>query len=311
MNTFFRRLLFTLAPCAMLGAALLAQTPAPSQDPTADLVRQAQQKQREGKPDDAVALYRQALKASPRSFAANHQIGMALDLLGQYGEARQYFTQAIQVADSMQQKGQAQRSMAISYAFENNCSEAAKYELPVHESYLAEKDFYNAGEIANELARICIEAGKLDEALKWYRTGWDTGLREPQIKPERKDLWDFRWEHAQARVAARSGNKAEAQKHVDAAKAILDKGTNPTQAPFFPYLVGYVAFYGGDYKTALAELQKANQNDPFILVLIAETFEKLGDKTQATDYYRKVLTASTAHNPPNAFARPLAKKKLG
>ena len=149
------------------------------------------------------------------------------------------------------------------------------------------------------------------EALKWYRTGWDTGLREPQIKPERKDLWDFRWEHAQARVAARSGNKAEAQKHVDAAKAILDKGTNPTQAPFFPYLVGYVAFYGGDYKTALAELQKANQNDPFILVLIAETFEKLGDKAQATDYYRKVLTASTAHNPPNAFARPLAKKKLG
>jgi hypothetical protein len=27
------------------------------------------------------------------------------------------------------------------------------------------------------------------------------------------------------------------------------------------------------------------------------------------DYYRKVL-ASNAHNPTNAFARPLAKKKL-
>jgi len=295
----------------MFGAALSAQTPAPAPDPAADLVRQGQQKQREGKPDEALALYRQALKVSPRSFAANNQIGAALDLMGQYGEARQHFAQAIEVASSSQQKAQAQRSMAISYAFENNCSEAAKYELPVHESYLAEKDFYNAGEIANELARICIEADKLDEALKWYRIGWETGLREPDIKPDRKDLWAFRWEHAQARVAARRGNKAEAQKHVDAAKAVLDRGTNPTQAPFFPYLVGYVAFYGGDYKTAVSELQKANQTDPFILVLLAQSYEKLGDQAQATEYYKKVLTASSAHNPPNAFARPLAKKKLG
>ena len=31
---------------------------------------------------------------------------------------------------------------------------------------------------------------------------------------------------------------------------------------FFPYLQGYVAFYAGDYKAALEELLKANQNDP-------------------------------------------------
>jgi tetratricopeptide (TPR) repeat protein len=311
MTAPIRRLLVALAACALMGATRPPQTPAASPpDPAGDLVRQAQQKQREGHPDEALALYRQAVKTSPKSFAANHQLGIALDLQGEYTEAQQHFAQAIQVADSAKQKDQAERSMAISYAFVNDCANAARHELHVHESYLAEKDFYNAGEIANELARICLEAGKPDEALKWYRTGWETGLREPDIKPERKDLWDFRWEHAQARVAARRGNKAEAQKHVDAAKAILDKGTNPTQEPFFPYLVGYVAFYGGEYKTALTELQKANQGDPFILVLIGETLEKLGDKAQAADYYRKALSASSGHNPPNAFARPLARKKL-
>ena len=277
----------------------------------ADLVRQGQQKQRDGKPGEALALYRQALQASPRSFAANNQAGMLLDLTGEYSEARKHFSTAIQVASSAQQKAQAERSMAISYAFERNCSEAAKYEVPLHEAYLAEKDFYNAGEIADELARICIESDKLDEALKWYRIGWETGLREPDITADRKDLWAFRWEHAQARVAARRGNKAEAQKHVDAAKGVLDRGTNPTQAPFFPYLVGYVAFYGGDYRTAVSELQKANQTDPFILVLLGQSYEELGDQAQAIEYYKKVLTASSAHNPPNAFARPLAKKKLG
>ena len=47
-----------------------------------------------------------------------------------------------------------------------------------------------------------------------------------------------------------------------------------------------------------------------ILSLLAQAYEKSGDQTRATDYYRKVL-ASNAHNPTNAFARPLAKKKLG
>src|SRR2546423_8914393 len=216
----------------------------------------------------------------------------------------------MEAATTPQAKGRALRGMAMSYAFERNCKEAAKYEIQVYESYLAAKDFYNAGEIADELARVCIDSGNLDDAEKWYQTGHDAGMREPDIKPERKDLWDFRWEHAQARIAARRGNQAEARKHMEAAKAILDKGTNPAQAPFFPYLAGYVAFYSGDYKTALTEFQKANQNDPFILSMIAQTYEKLGDKSNAMEYYRKSST-SNAHNPPNAYARPLARQKLG
>jgi Flp pilus assembly protein TadD len=75
-------------------------------------------------------------------------------------------------------------------------------------------------------------------------------------------------------------------------------------------LKGYVAFYTGDYKTAIAEFQKADQHDPVILALLGEAYEQSGDAAQAKDYYRKVLEINT-HNPTNAFARPLAKKKLG
>ena len=151
--------------------------------------------------------------------------------------------------------------------------------------------------------------GDLDAAQKWYKLGHDTGLKEPDIKPARQDLWNFRWEHAQARIAARRGDQAEAQKHVAAAKAILDKGTIPEQAQFFPYLKGYVAFYAGDYKMALEELNKANQNDPFIQCMIGESYEKLGEKDKATEYYREASTASS-HNPPAAYAVPFAKRKL-
>jgi tetratricopeptide (TPR) repeat protein len=123
------------------------------------------------------------------------------------------------------------------------------------------------------------------------------------------DLWNFRWEHAQGRIAARRGNLAEAQEHVTAAKAILDKGAIPEQAQFFPYLRGYVAFYGREYKTAAEELLKANQNDPFIQCLLGESYENLGEKDKAIESYRKAA-AAIAHNPPAAYAVPFAEKRL-
>jgi predicted Zn-dependent protease len=38
-------------------------------------------------------------------------------------------------------------------------------------------------------------------------------------------------------------------------------------------------------ETALKELQKANPNDPFIQCMIGQTYEKLGDKGKAVEYY--------------------------
>jgi tetratricopeptide (TPR) repeat protein len=200
--------------------------------------------------------------------------------------------------------------MVISHGFEGLCKEAEPYARQAYNLQLEAKDYYNAGEVANELARVCIDSGDLDTAEKWYRTGYETGLKEPEIKPDRRNLWEFRWEHAQGRLAARRGQREEAGKHVDAARAILAKGDNPQQRPFLPYLEGYVAFYGGDYKTALSRFQDANQNDAFIAAMMAQTYEKLGDKEPAIDYYRRAMTF-TAHNPTVAYARPLARKRLG
>jgi tetratricopeptide (TPR) repeat protein len=284
--------------------------PQAPQGPAADLLKEGQQKLRDGQHAEALTLYRKAIDVDPGSLQAHLQAGIVLDLMGQYAEARKYLARAIELARTPEERSRARRTMAMSYAFERDCSGAERYEAPLYEEYLAAKDFFMAGEIANELARVCLESGALDAAERWYRRGYEAGPQEPNISPARRDLWEFRWEHAQARLAARRGDAAAARRHVEAAKAIFDKGTNPDQAPFVPYLVGYVAFYTGDYKTALAELQKGNQNDPFILALIAQTYEKLGDQAQATEYYRRALR-SNAHNPTGAYARPLARQRLG
>jgi tetratricopeptide (TPR) repeat protein len=199
--------------------------------------------------------------------------------------------------------------MAFSYVFERNTAEAEKYEKRAFDALITKSDFEAAAGVANELARIKLESSDIDGASNWYKTGYDTAMRKTEMTEADKNLWAFRWAHAQARIAARRGQRDEAQKQVTAAKAALEKANNPDQAQFFPYLTGYVAFYSGDYKTAITELQKASQDDPFILLLIAQSWEKTGDAMRAKEYYGKVM-ANNGHGPTNAFARPVARKKL-
>lgn len=282
-----------------------AQTSTPS---AIELVKQGQKLDSEGKQDDALALYRQALAISPELYEAHLASGIALDLKGSYAEAREQFTKAIDLAPA-DAKQQALRAMAISYAFERNAADAAKFEQQVFDMRMSAQDFTGAAEIADELARIYLESGDTANSYKWYQTGYETAQKKPNLTSPEKNLWLFRWDNAQARIDVRSGKTPAAQENVTAAKYALYQANNPEQDRFYPYLTGYVAFYSGDYKTAIADLQKADQRDPLILVLLGEAYEKSGNSSQAAEYYRKVL-ASNAHNPTNAFARPIAKEKV-
>ena len=44
-------------------------------------------------------------------------------------------------------------------------------------------------------------------------------------------------------------------------------------------------------------------------MLIAQSYEKAGDMARTKEYYGKVM-ANNGHGPTNAFARPVARKKL-
>ena len=274
-----------------------------------DLVQQGVKLNSAGKQDEAIALYKQAIEKAPGLFDAHLEMGIALDLKGDYGQARKHLERALDLATT-DTRAQAMRSLAFSYAFEGKAGKAAEYEKQLFENRVQNADWQRAGEMCNELARIYLESGDAEHAYKWYKTGYDTASRKSDLSDADKSLWLFRWESAQARVAARKGKPADALHHVAAAKDALDKANNSDQAKFYQYLTGYVAFYNGDYKTAIADLQKADQHDPLILALLGEAYENTGGAAQAKDYYRKVLEVN-AHSPQNAWARPLARKKLG
>ncbi len=246
-----------------------------------------------------------------------------LDSRGETAQARAIFEKLIASAPDPAQKAAAQRALAISYAFDGDCANAAKLEEQVmaywitREAAEPQNAFYQQGEMANEAARVCIDAGDLATAEKYYRRGSELGNKEPAPRTHPKSLWDFRLAHAMGRLAARRGDKSSAAKHVADARKILDGDSTmaAAQERFFPYLQGYVALYTNDLKGAETAFTKTlatkgNENDPFFNYLAGETQELLGNKAKAREFYQKAYDLAAAHNPPSAFVRPHARKKL-
>jgi len=262
-----------------------------------------------GQHDEAIDLYRQVLARDSRSYDAHYGIARALDLTGNYPEAREHFAKAIELAPDAGSRDQALRMMGVSWTFVGDAKQAVPFFKRVFDRRLTAADFSGAAEQANEIGRVLLELGDVNGAEQWYRTGFDTSRRDPKQSASNRDLATLRWAHAQARIAIRRGNRAEAQKQTAVVKSLLDTESNSEQRIQYPYLTGYVAFYAKDYKRAVADLQQADQEDPFILLLTAQGYEQLGDASRAREYYRKVL-ASNSHAITNAFARPVARRKL-
>jgi tetratricopeptide (TPR) repeat protein len=298
-----------LAAAALVSVALLGLPGSSAAQPDTAARVQAAEKQMEGGDlDGAVGTLRGIVAAAPESFDARLALGRALDLQGSHRQARTHLEQALKLATD-QQRNTALTTLGISYAFESKADEAARYYQRAFDAQIQADNLNGAANVANALGRIYLESGNLQKAEQWYTTGHETAKKIPGLTAADSTLWEMRRHNAFGRIAARRGQQAAAREHAAAAKALLDKGLNDNQRPFYPYLLGYIAFFGKDYRAAIDELKKGDEDDPFVLGLIAQAAEKLGDRTTAAEYSRRVM-AIPAHSINAAFARPRARKFL-
>ena len=288
------------------GAGLLASDQA--DDPLA-LVQRGRRLVTDGKHAEAVALYKQALAARPDLAEAHLAMGIALDLMGRYGEARGHLTTAIANAPA-ELKANALSAMAVSYAFERRSADAAGFYQQVYDLDVDANRPAGAAGTANALGRLYLETGDTKKALQWYETGYEMARRQPDEPASQLALWELRWLHAQGRIAAREKRAAEARRFVDQARALVAKTPAlKDEGPTVAYLAGYVALYTGDVAAARRELAAASQTDPFNLMLMAEAAEKAGDAAAAKDYWSRVL-ALNGHGIQHALSRPVALGRL-
>jgi tetratricopeptide (TPR) repeat protein len=222
-------------------------------------VQDARKLMQAGKLDEALAGYKTILASSPDSFDANLGAGVVLDLQLKFDEARKHFAKTLAAA-TPDNRQQALTAMAVSYAFQGNAKEAATFYQQIYDTQTDAANWAGAAATANALGRVYLESGDTTNAKRWYETGYEAARRQPASPGAQLDLWEYRWEHAQGRIAARDGRVDEARKHVEAARALIDK--NPEvfkdERPTFFYLSGYVELYAKNYAKAIQELQEAN-----------------------------------------------------
>ena len=303
------RRLFQALGCS---AFLVAGVPVSAAQGHADALQLTNEARRmvvRGEVDTGIAQYRKALDLDPDLFEAHFGLGLALDLQLSFKEARKHLSKALEIAPD-DSTVQVLNALAVSYAFEGDAREAATFYEQVFDRHTNDENFGAAAATANALGRVFLETGDVDDARRWYETGYETARRQPDTPASQLPLWEFRWVHAQGRIAARAGRFDEARAHVRAARALVERhATLKGDWPTWHYLAGYVELHARQYGRAIDELQMADGEDPFVLALLAQAYEGAGNAARARETWTAVLK-HTGHSLQNAFARPRALRAL-
>jgi tetratricopeptide (TPR) repeat protein len=287
--------------------ARLCEAQAPDSD---DLVKRGRTLMTLGKHDEAERLYRQALGLNPRSFEALRALGILLDLRGQHVEARGHLDQAVRLAPSSTVRHQAMAAVALSFAFEGKLADVQRQYEALRQQQHSDGDSSGAAASARAIGRIFQEVGDVAIARKWYELGYREWRPGPDEPASEHLLWELRWQHMQARLAARERRIDQARRHLAEFEAVMQRRNKVAEdTDIYRWVAGYVAYYAKEYDRAIAELSQGNLADPFILNLIAMSYEARGDPSSARQYYRRTLE-SNVHNLSAAVARPHARGRL-
>ena len=265
-----------------------------------------------GKLDEAKASFENALRldsSTPRvyTFLGNTEL-----LKGNYAKARELFNTSL----AKQVKGSApfgpNYGLAFAYIYQGDIKSAVK----TLEAYAADyqtstqQQNFPAVFIWNSIARLHLEYGKAEDAMKAYQKGYDT-IPGSNLDETQKKIWLGRLHHGTARTLAKMGKREEAWKEADLIKKMIEDGGKDGEQfwPAYHYLAGYLKLEAGDYAKAVEELKQTDLTDPFHKLLLARAYEKSGDGVSAQKMYKEI-TEFNQLTLERALAYPEAKKKL-
>jgi tetratricopeptide (TPR) repeat protein len=263
-------------------------------------------------PDKARVAFERAREIGPRSarveaFLANDDL-----LHGRYAKARQTFLDVEKSLPRGSAPFAVRYGLAFSYLYEGQVDPA----LDALKTYLAEYEDSGSAQafpevfIWNSIARINLENGRLDAAMRAYEKGFES-VPGSSLPDDQKQLWSGRMQHGRARTLAKMGQHEQAWGEAAKIKKLIDDAGEAGRQylPAWHYLAGYLKLEAGDYKTAVEELKQASADDPFHQLLLARAYEKTGATDEAQKTYRKVLD-SRQNGLERALAYPEAKRKV-
>ncbi|MGA9769807.1 MAG: tetratricopeptide repeat protein [Blastocatellia bacterium] len=266
----------------------------------------------QGKFDEAKASFEKAIQIDGSTPRAYTFIGNLSLLKGDYSKARDMFKSALSKKAPNTAPFGPGYGMVFSYIYEGDTKSALKALGEYEAAYVQagqDKQFPPVF-IWNSIARVHLEYGNPEEAIRYYEKGYST-VPGSSIDELQKKTWLGRLHHGKGRALAKMGKHEEAWKEAELIKKMIEENGKDGE-PFWPsyyYIAGYLKLEAGDYKTAIEHLKKTDLTDPFHNLLLARAYDKSGDTASAQKIYKEIVNTNTV-TIERAIAYPEAKKKL-
>jgi tetratricopeptide (TPR) repeat protein len=266
----------------------------------------------DGRGDKARVAFEKAKSLGPSSARVEAFLAGDALLKGEYAKARASY----QTVEKSLPKGSVpfaiRFGVTFSHLYEGNVDAA----LASLQTYLTE---YRAGGldqqfpevfIWNAMARINLENGRLEDAMKAYEKGYES-VPASKLPEDQKQTWLGRLHHGKCRTLAKMGKHQEAWAEAETVRKMIEDGGEAGKQfwPAYHYLAGYVKLEAGEYDKAVEHLKQADPNDPFHKLLLARAYERSKNKEEAKKTYQSIVDSQWP-GIERPLAYPEAKKKL-
>jgi tetratricopeptide (TPR) repeat protein len=259
-----------------------------------------------GRFDEAIAQYQKALAIDPNFINSYQGIAAALMYSGKPDEAA---AELQKITDKARSDGERRTALFGMTVLNVDSGKMDKALEEVDKQYALGEKTNDIPAMVGDLqlkANILVETGKYDEAKSLYERALKM-TEDSNLSQEIKDNTRLFQHYNLARVAL--GKKDYATAKAEAAE--FTKGTeaarNPAQIRQAHELTGMIALEEKDYDKAIAELQQANQQNPYDLYRLCQAYQGKGDGEKAKDACKKAADFNGLPQLNYAFIRTKAK----
>jgi tetratricopeptide (TPR) repeat protein len=259
-----------------------------------------------GRFDDSIVQYRKALAIDP-NFLASH-LGIAADLMysGKPGDAAAELQSMTKKARTDGERRTALFALTVLHVDGGKMARALQ---DVDEQYALGQKTNDVAAMAFDLqlkGNILLEMGKPDQAKGEFERGVKL-IEGSNLSQEIKDNARLVQHYSLARVALGKKDDAAAKTEAEEFRKGAEASKNPAQARQAHELAGIIALAEKDYDKAIAELQQANQQNPYNLYRLCQAYQGKGDMAKAKESCAKAADFNSLPQMSSAFIRAKAK----
>lgn len=260
-----------------------------------------------GRFDESVAQYRKALVIDP-NFINSYQ-GIAAALMYQ-GKPEDAAAELQKITDKARSDAERRTALFALTVVDVDSGKMDKALAEVDKQYALGEKTNDIPAMAGDLqlkGNIMLEMGKPDEAKALYERGLKM-TEDSNLSQEIKDNAKLFHHYNLARVALAKKDLTTAKTQAEAFRKGTETLKNPFQTKQAHELLGMIALEAKDYDNAVAELQQANQQNPYDLYRLCQAYQGKGDMGKAKEFCTKAATFNSLPQLNLAFIRTRAAK---